>query len=140
MVRKERLELSHLGRQNLNLVRLPISPLPHHNGVRNGARTHDNRNHNPGLYQLSYSHHIVLSFVDGVPYRIRTCDPLLRRQLLYPAEPRAHNSEQFCVHPSINVHIVIFLHLFVKPFFHFFNDMVINYPQLIILKLQMIIF
>ncbi len=28
MVRKERLELSRLGRQNLNLVRLPISPLP----------------------------------------------------------------------------------------------------------------
>ena len=25
-------------------------------GVANGARTHDNRNHNPGLYQLSYSH------------------------------------------------------------------------------------
>ncbi len=22
-----------------------------------GARTHDNRNHNPGLYQLSYAHH-----------------------------------------------------------------------------------
>src|SRR5690606_606961 len=26
-------------------------------GVADGARTHDNRNHNPGLYQLSYSHH-----------------------------------------------------------------------------------
>ena len=26
-------------------------------GVANGTRTHDNRNHNPGLYQLSYSHH-----------------------------------------------------------------------------------
>ena len=26
------------------------------NGVADGARTHDNRNHNPGLYQLSYSH------------------------------------------------------------------------------------
>ena len=25
-------------------------------GVTDGARTHDNRNHNPGLYQLSYSH------------------------------------------------------------------------------------
>jgi hypothetical protein len=25
-------------------------------GVADGARTHDNRNHNPGLYQLSYSH------------------------------------------------------------------------------------
>ena len=27
-------------------------------GVDDGARTHDNRNHNPGLYQLSYDHHI----------------------------------------------------------------------------------
>ncbi len=27
------------------------------NGVANGIRTHDNWNHNPGLYQLSYSHH-----------------------------------------------------------------------------------
>ena len=26
-------------------------------GVADGARTHDHRNHNPGLYQLSYSHH-----------------------------------------------------------------------------------
>jgi hypothetical protein len=26
-------------------------------GVDDGARTHDHRNHNPGLYQLSYAHH-----------------------------------------------------------------------------------
>jgi hypothetical protein len=26
-------------------------------GVGDGARTRDNRNHNPGLYQLSYAHH-----------------------------------------------------------------------------------
>ena len=25
--------------------------------MADGARTHDNWNHNPGLYQLSYSHH-----------------------------------------------------------------------------------
>jgi hypothetical protein len=31
------------------------------NGVADGIRTHDNRNHNPGLYQLSYSHHFELS-------------------------------------------------------------------------------
>ena len=29
-------------------------------GVTDGARTHDNRNHNPGLYQLSYGHHSCL--------------------------------------------------------------------------------
>ena len=27
-------------------------------GVDDGTRTHDDRNHNPGLYQLSYAHHI----------------------------------------------------------------------------------
>src|SRR5690606_23379236 len=26
-------------------------------GVTDGARTHDNRSHSPGLYQLSYDHH-----------------------------------------------------------------------------------
>ncbi len=30
---------------------------PLQNGVNDGTRTHDNRNHNPGLYQLSYAHH-----------------------------------------------------------------------------------
>jgi hypothetical protein len=29
-------------------------------GVNDGARTHDNRNHNPGLYQLSYIHHSLV--------------------------------------------------------------------------------
>ncbi len=32
-------------------------------GVDDGARTHDNRNHNPGLYQLSYVHHKL----SGIP-------------------------------------------------------------------------
>jgi hypothetical protein len=26
-------------------------------GVDDGTRTHDDWNHNPGLYQLSYAHH-----------------------------------------------------------------------------------
>src|SRR5688500_14937793 len=30
---------------------------PNNTWVNDGARTHDNRNHNPGLYQLSYVHH-----------------------------------------------------------------------------------
>ena len=63
-------------------------------GVGDGTRTHDNRNHNPGLYQLSYTHHqiFVLSdnirLADGLPGRIRTSDPRLRRPMLYPAELR----------------------------------------------------
>ena len=52
--------------QNLNLARLPISPLPQKkSGVRDGTRTHDNRNHNPGLYQLNYSHHLVMACPKG---------------------------------------------------------------------------
>ena len=34
--------------------------LRHEYGVGNGARTHDTRNHNPVLCQLSYTHHIQL--------------------------------------------------------------------------------
>ena len=34
-------------------------------GVGDGTRTHDNRNHNPGLYQLSYSHHQILARPTG---------------------------------------------------------------------------
>lgn len=40
-------------------------------GVADGTRTHDNRNHNPGLYQLSYSHHIFLALT---PNRHQTAD------------------------------------------------------------------
>ncbi|MEY4593428.1 MAG: hypothetical protein RIR18_2323 [Pseudomonadota bacterium] len=32
-------------------------------GATDGARTHDNRNHNPGLYQLSYSRHRSLKLI-----------------------------------------------------------------------------
>ncbi len=35
--------------------------LRHEYGVGNGARTHDTRNHNPVLCQLSYTHHIQLT-------------------------------------------------------------------------------
>ena len=41
--------LSHIYKESVILVFV--------NGARNGARTRDNRNHNPGLYQLSYSRH-----------------------------------------------------------------------------------
>ena len=37
--------------------------------------------------QLSYNHHIQLQI--GAPEGTRTPDPLLRRQLLYPAELQA---------------------------------------------------
>ena len=66
------------------------------NGVADGTRTHDNRNHNPGLYQLSYGHHCQHERIEpkrprpaGVPDRTRTCNPQLRRLVLYPVELRA---------------------------------------------------
>ena len=73
-----------------------------------GTRTHDGRNHNPGLYQLSYVHHRPSrpaasggsasrsasgTRQGGAPGRTRTCDPRLRRPVLYPAELRAQSVE-----------------------------------------------
>ena len=34
------------------------------NGVDDGTRTHDDRDHNPGLYQLSYAHHRYFYFTN----------------------------------------------------------------------------
>lgn len=60
-------------------------------GVNDGARTRDNRNHNPGLYQLSYAHHNMGFSTNGALGRTRTCDPRLRRPVLYPVELQALN-------------------------------------------------
>ncbi len=62
-------------------------------GASDGARTRDNRNHNPGLYQLSYARHnnFYLKHATCAPDRIRTCHPRLRRPMLYPNELRAHS-------------------------------------------------
>jgi hypothetical protein len=63
-----------------------------YSGVIDGARTHDSRNHNPGLYQLSYNHHYNRLFlIYGASGRIRTCYPRLRRPMLYPNELQTHN-------------------------------------------------
>ena len=37
--------------------------------------------------------------LDGTPGEIRTPDPLLRRQVLYPAELRAHS--RYAAHPAL---------------------------------------
>jgi hypothetical protein len=46
-------------------------------GVDDGARTHDRRNHNPELYQLSYAHHSVtsLSFQPAQVARLAGLEP-----------------------------------------------------------------
>ena len=38
---------------------ISLTTFPGGNGVDDGTRTHDDRNHNPGLYQLSYTHHCL---------------------------------------------------------------------------------
>ncbi len=50
------------------------------------TRTPDTRFWRPVLYQLSYT------YILGGPCRTRTCNLLLRRQLLYPVELRNHNA------------------------------------------------
>jgi hypothetical protein len=78
MVREERLELSR--RKTLepkSSASTNSATLAHHDlsffhfnnrqtGVTDGARTHDHRNHNPGLYQLSYNHHNSLQLLSLV--------------------------------------------------------------------------
>ena len=85
MVRKERLELSRrktlepkssastnsatfahtLLKTIINLLLTHSrSPEKSETGVTDGARTHDHRNHNPGLYQLSYNHHTVRIYTE----------------------------------------------------------------------------
>ena len=62
-------------------------------GVTDGTRTHNHRDHNPGLYQLSYGHRGGDSLAAAVlhpnaPGRIRTPDPRLRRPPLCPLSYR----------------------------------------------------
>jgi hypothetical protein len=40
-------------------------------GVNDGARTRDNRNHNPVLYQLSYNHHFLFCSTDLIVQNFR---------------------------------------------------------------------
>ncbi len=72
-------------------------------GVADGTRTRDNWNHNPGLYQLSYSHQLDCrawdkrprgKSISGLPDGNRTHNPQLRRLVLYPVELRAGASRR----------------------------------------------
>ena len=42
-------------------------------GVADGTRTHDDQNHNLGLYQLSYSHRRTANYSPGNTPAGRTC-------------------------------------------------------------------
>src|SRR5688572_15841259 len=76
-------------------------------GASDGIRTRDGRNHNPGLYQLSYARHrgprklyrsAAAGAPDGAPGGTRTPDRRIRNPLLYPAELRAHG--EICAAPE----------------------------------------
>ena len=41
-------------------------------GVDDGTRTHDDRDHNPGLYQLSYAHHCLSLCLASLPWQARS--------------------------------------------------------------------
>ena len=55
-------------------------------GVADGTRTHDDRNHNPGLYQLSYSHRekLIIASLAAPP-----AQGALERPLCLGPSPRA---------------------------------------------------
>ena len=57
-------------------------------GVDDGIRTRDHRNHKPGLYQLSYGHHLIFS-VDYL-------SQVKRQNWIYsPARGRGENTKSF---------------------------------------------
>ena len=43
-----------------NTASIELSSIEAMNGVSDGIWTHDRRGHNPVLYQLSYTHHILI--------------------------------------------------------------------------------
>ena len=62
-------------------------------GVDEGTRTPDDRDHNPGLYQLSYAHHgIQIVTLKCAPGRTRTCNP----RLSLPTTAFAASSKRVC--------------------------------------------
>jgi hypothetical protein len=92
MVRKERLELSRREALEPKSSVSTNSTTPA-SGVGDGARTRDNRNHNPGLYQLSYAHHNKLQYIKT---KTNTHYPLDRMVRPTGFEPVTHGLESRC--------------------------------------------
>ena len=64
-------------------------------GVDDGTRTHDGRNHNPGLYQLSYVHHRPLPRCICIASRIALTRRLRESFFLpRPTSPRRWRARQ----------------------------------------------
>ena len=62
-------------------------------GVGDGTRTHDTRNHNPVLCQLSYTHHMHLTPEGGYPDQTKMAR-------LKGLEPLTH-----CLEGSCSIHL-----------------------------------
>ena len=80
------------------------------NGVDDGDRTHDHRNHNPALYQLSYAHHLTdkpgvsvdnTGLEIGRGREIRTPDILLPKQARYQTALYPEN-QIHCLYKTMN--------------------------------------
>ena len=104
MVRKERLELSRREALEPKSSVSTNSTTPA-SGVGDGARTRDNRNHNPGLYQLSYAHHNKLQLFetfyflnDFLTFELIVCALKDSNQMVVPEgfEPSTHALEGRC--------------------------------------------
>ena len=70
-------------------------------GVSDGIRTHDDRDHNPGLYQLSYAHHLLryltgTSSTTGGRGDFRNNKPLSRLARPAGIEPATPSLEGWC--------------------------------------------
>ena len=65
--------------------------------MTDGVRTHDNRNHNPGLYQLSYGHHCtaipLLTQRSSLLYKLRLRLANLNKLVELPARQRSSGSD-----------------------------------------------
>ena len=70
-----------------------LHTMPKKNGVDDGTRTHDDRHHKPGLYQLSYAHHSVSILLTN-----RTSNDLWSFEVARPAglEPATPGLEGRC--------------------------------------------
>ena len=81
--------------------------------MSDGTRTHDHRNHNPALYQLSYTHHIQLSYLPSLAQQLRSVIHRPRRpwltvrrefhsldEILFPAHPAELHSPYSTILPA----------------------------------------
>ena len=68
--------------------------------MTDGARTHDHRNHNPGLYQLSYNHHAVRNYYNIYYYRNYQYYYNRLDSSIEPNQPQQHAARRLMARPT----------------------------------------